>query len=90
MKKGWLLICLVILGCRVYAQELRCNISVSTQKIQGTNKELFTNMQRDMYEFVNNKRWSSNVFPMMNVSSAVCNLRWKNKSEVISSGAACR
>lgn len=62
MKKGWLLICLVILSCRVYAQELRCNISVSTQKIQGTNKELFTNMQRDMYEFVNNKRWSSNVF----------------------------
>lgn len=62
MKKGWLLICLVILGCRVYAQELRCNISVSTQKIQGTNKELFTNMQRDMYEFVSNKRWSSNVF----------------------------
>lgn len=62
MKKGWLLICLVILGCHVYAQELRCNISVSTQKIQGTNKELFTNMQRDMYEFVNNKRWSSNVF----------------------------
>lgn len=44
------------------AQELRCNISVSTQKIQGTNKDLFTNMQRDMYEFVNNNRWSSNVF----------------------------
>lgn len=62
MKKGWLLICLVILGCKGYTQELRCNISVSTQKIQGTNKELFTNMQRDMYEFVNNKRWSSNVF----------------------------
>lgn len=44
------------------AQELRCNISVSSQKIQGTNKEIFSNMQRDMYEFVNNKRWSENVF----------------------------
>lgn len=44
------------------AQELRCNISVSSQKIQGTNKEIFSNMQRDMYEFVNNKRWSENIF----------------------------
>lgn len=44
------------------AQELRCNISVSSQKIQGTNKEIFTNMQRDMYEFLNNKRWTEHVF----------------------------
>lgn len=46
----------------VAGQELRCNISVSSQKIQATNRELFTNMQRDMYEFLNNKRWSENVF----------------------------
>lgn len=45
-----------------YGQELRCNISVSSQKIQGTNRELFTNMQRDMNEFLNNTRWSGNVF----------------------------
>lgn len=45
-----------------FGQELKCNISVSSQKIQGTNRELFTNMQRDMYEFLNNKRWSGNVF----------------------------
>lgn len=45
-----------------FGQELRCNISVSSQKIQGTNRELYSNMQRDMYEFVNNKRWSGNVF----------------------------
>ncbi len=62
--KRWLLVCW---GCletafSVQAQELRCNISVSTQKIQGTNREMFTNMQKDMYEFVNNRRWSSNVF----------------------------
>lgn len=63
MKK-WLLVCWVFCGiaCAAQAQELRCNISVATQKIQGTNREMFTNMQRDMYEFVNNKRWSSNVF----------------------------
>lgn len=62
--KRWILVCWVFCGiaCEAQAQELRCNISVATQKIQGTNREMFTNMQRDMYEFVNNKRWSSNVF----------------------------
>lgn len=63
MNRSCLGILLVIWGCTCAgAQELRCNVSVSTQKIQGTNRELFTNMQRDMYEFVNNKRWSPNVF----------------------------
>jgi hypothetical protein len=46
----------------VSGQELRCNISVSSQKIQGTNREIYNSMQRDMYEFMNNRRWSSNVF----------------------------
>lgn len=62
--KRWLSVCGVC-WCMFFplqAQELRCNISVSTQKIQGTNREMFTNMQKDMYEFVNNRRWSSNVF----------------------------
>ena len=63
LKQRLFYFCLFILmSYFVTAQELRCNISVSSQKIQGTNRELFTNMQRDMYEFLNNKRWSENVF----------------------------
>lgn len=54
---------LLVLGMSgLKAQELRCNISVTSQKIQGTNRELFSNMQRDLYEFLNNKRWSEHVF----------------------------
>lgn len=45
-----------------WGQELRCNVSVSSQRIQGTNRDLFTNMQRDISEFMNNTRWSGNVF----------------------------
>ena len=63
LKQRLFYFCLFILmSYFVTAQELRCNISVSSQKIQGTNRELFTNIQRDMYEFLNNKRWSENVF----------------------------
>lgn len=64
MVKGIFFLFVLLFGWfwDVSSQELRCNVSVSSQKIQGTNRELFSNMQRDMYEFLNNKRWSENVF----------------------------
>lgn len=62
IKRGFFFLFLWLGINTISAQELRCNISVSSQKIQSSNRELFTNMQRDMYEFLNNKRWSGNVF----------------------------
>ena len=59
---SFILLIITILNYTAEAQELRCNISVSSQKVQGTDREVFNNMQRDMYEFLNNKRWSGNVF----------------------------
>jgi len=47
---------------RVIAQELNCNVQVSAQMIQGSNREIFDNMQRDLYEFMNNTIWTNNVF----------------------------
>lgn len=44
------------------AQELYCNISVSAQKIQGSYLEKFRTMQTALYEFVNNRAWTNNVF----------------------------
>lgn len=44
------------------AQELYCNVQVSAQKIQGSNREIFESMQRDIYEFMNSMVWTDNVF----------------------------
>jgi hypothetical protein len=44
------------------AQELYCNVQVSAQKIQGSNREIFQSMQRDIYEFMNSMVWTDNVF----------------------------
>ena len=44
------------------SQELNCNVQVSAQMIQGSNREIFVNMQRDIYEFVNNTVWTNHVF----------------------------
>ncbi len=45
-----------------FAQELRCNISVSAAKIQGANKNVFRTMQADLYEFMNNRKWTDDVY----------------------------
>ena len=48
----------------VRAQELRCNVSVSSSRIEGTYKQVFESMRKDIYEFLNNHKWSDNIFTM--------------------------
>lgn len=45
-----------------FSQELYCNVQISAQKIQGSNREVFDNMQHDIYEFMNNTVWTNHVF----------------------------
>ena len=44
------------------SQELRCNVTVSAQKIKGANANLFRTMQADLYEFMNNRKWTEHVY----------------------------
>ena len=46
----------------IFSQELNCRITVSSQQVEGVSKEVFQNMQKDLYEFVNNTKWTNNVF----------------------------
>jgi len=46
----------------VFSQELRCNISVNANKLTGSNKNVFRSMQTDLYEFVNNRKWTKHNF----------------------------
>jgi hypothetical protein len=64
MKRIWILIIVCFLTQRMMAQELRCNISISSQKIQGANKTVFETMQTDLYEFMNNRKWTEHKFAM--------------------------
>ncbi len=56
------LIILILSTKTVCSQELNCNVQISAQKIQGSNREVFESMQRDIYEFMNNTVWTNNVF----------------------------
>jgi len=44
------------------SQELNCNVQISAQKIQGSNRQVFESMQRDVYEFMNNTVWTNHVY----------------------------
>lgn len=64
MKKVWLLLIVCFVTQHLLAQELRCNISISSSKIQGANRNLFETMQSDLYEFMNNRKWTEHQYNM--------------------------
>ena len=62
IPKYYLIIILFCIPGFAKSQELNCNVQVSAQMIQGSNREIFVNMQRDIYEFINNTVWTNHVF----------------------------
>lgn len=59
---SFLIISLFLASLTGIAQELRCNVTVSAQRIQGANQNLFRTMQSDIYEFMNNRKWTDHVY----------------------------
>lgn len=58
-----LILSFVILSVfNTYSQELKCRINVNKSQVHGTNEEVFRAMQKDLYEFMNNRKWTNNVF----------------------------
>ncbi|HLN21683.1 MAG TPA: DUF4835 family protein [Bacteroidales bacterium] len=53
---------LFIVSVPAFTQELNCNVQISAQRIQGSNRQVFETMQRDIYEFMNNTVWTNHVF----------------------------
>jgi hypothetical protein len=45
------------------AQELNCQVQVLSPQIQGTNeKRIFENLQKAIFEFMNNTKWTNDIF----------------------------
>ncbi len=41
------------------AQEFNCAIQVSAPQVQGSDRKVFETLQRSLYEFVNNRKWTN-------------------------------
>lgn len=46
----------------VNGQELNCSVQVSSEQIQGSDKSIFDAMQKKIFEFMNNRKWTNHVF----------------------------
>ncbi|MBR5854818.1 MAG: DUF4835 family protein [Paludibacteraceae bacterium] len=44
------------------AQELNCTVTINSDQVQGSNKEVFNTLKQSIEEFVNNSRWTNLTF----------------------------
>jgi hypothetical protein len=75
IKTSILLLSLIIPGF-LLGQELKCNIQVVSEQIQGTNKKVFETLQGALYEFMNNRNWTNHVYT--NEERIECNMLIKS------------
>jgi hypothetical protein len=62
MKRVLLIAVAFLLGLSLNAQELHCNVRISSQKVQGTNRQVFETLQSAINEFINGRAWSNYKF----------------------------
>lgn len=74
------LLLLFLFSTQLFSQELKCNISVNASQIQGTNRTVFENMQKTIYEFMNNTVWTNATFTTD--ERIECNIQITINSEV--------
>ncbi len=61
------LLCVCLLGVAPFvgeAQELNARITINSDKVQSTNKQVFKTLQDALNDFVNNKKWTDATFAM--------------------------
>lgn len=59
MKRSLFVFVIFVLLFRVQAQEFDCSVSVTAPKLEGTDKRIFETLQNAIYEFMNNRKWTS-------------------------------
>ncbi len=58
-RKVLFLLSLIFCTATLSAQELNCRIQINTNKIQGTNKQVYNTLQTALTDFMNNKKWTN-------------------------------
>lgn len=61
MNKLIIGLCLMISGS-VFSQELNCRVVVNADRIQTTERNVFTDMETAFAQFINNRKWTEDEF----------------------------
>jgi len=59
MRLKGIILCFLLAGFSLSAQELNCNVQINSDKIQGSNKSVFTTLQKAITEFMNTRQWTN-------------------------------
>ena len=52
----------VFLSSAAFSQELSCNVEITAQKLQSTDPKVFKTLKTSVYEFLNSRKWTDDVF----------------------------
>lgn len=61
-KNSAILFFVILSFTNVTAQELNCSITINSDQVSGSNKQVYTTLERALTEFVNTKQWTSKVY----------------------------
>lgn len=62
MQRLLFIITFAVFALALQAQELRCTVTINSDQVQGTNKEVFNTLKQSIEEFVNTSRWTNLTF----------------------------
>jgi len=62
MKKLILLLSIFFLSVVTFAQEVKCEVSINFNRLDGVDVSMFEGMKQQVYEFINNRKWTGDVF----------------------------
>lgn len=60
--KSFLLFIFLLVFQFSFAQELNCKVDLNFAQVQGVDASLFQKLKKDIYDFMNNKKWTSDVY----------------------------
>lgn len=62
MYRLFLVLILILFMFSARSQEFYCNVDVSSQQIQGSDRRVYETMRNAIYEFMNNRNWTNYNF----------------------------
>lgn len=62
MRKIVSIIALALICSTLLGQELRCTVTINSDQVPGSNKELFNTLKQSIEEYVNTMRWTNMTF----------------------------
>ena len=62
MKRALVLLSFLVVFASSFAQEVKCEVSINFNRLDGVDVTMFEDMKQAVYEFVNNRKWTGDFF----------------------------